>query len=250
MNSNKKVKLEKIAIAKYQPRLNHTPVIKHGYLTRKVRQTNVHINNCSHTVNTSLKIFSDVKQYKTQYSQKKMNNIKTVTNGSQNNNLSSKQFNHKFINLKNPEIGLNWELEVCIDSRDKLYIRHHTLFIIYYDRIDANDLESKDKVERCLSILESQCQNLYKQSLRWLGYKLSCEKILLIDEEEQFEIETPAIMLPWRMFVELVEYQWATRSDMSKIIGENELEWFKNQSLSVKIAKYLDENALGIIILL
>jgi hypothetical protein len=118
------------------------------------------------------------------------------------------------------------------------------LFIIYCDSINAFILENQNKIESSLSTLESQCQNLYKQSLRWLGYKLSCEKILLIDEEEQFEIETPAIMLPWRMFVELVEYQWATRSNMSQILEKKELEWFENQSLSIKIAKHLHENDL------
>ena len=103
---------------------------------------------------------------------------------------------------------LNSEIEICIDSQSRLFVRHHTFWLIYLGTIiNTCDLENKDKVERIIQDLDMCCRYLYQSSLRWLGYKLNCQNVLLIDEEK-IEMETLAITMPFRMFVNLVEYDW------------------------------------------
>jgi hypothetical protein len=83
--------------------------------------------------------------------------------------------------------------------------------------------------------------------LKWLGYKLNCENILLIDEEDTFEIETLAIMLPFRMFINLLEDVWIKNSKLSEILQNQENNWFKQQDLFTKIAKYLYDRNLTLL---
>ena len=51
-------------------------------------------------------------------------------------------------------------------------------------------------------------------------------------------------MLPFRLFIDLVEYLWLKDYNLPKNLQEQESAWFKNQSLSTKIAKYLHDNNL------
>lgn len=176
--------------------------------------------------------------------QETINNTQNLVINSSNSNLSLEQFKRKFINIKNDDLKLNFELEICIDSKNRLFVRHYTYSKFMYGRVDVYDLKDKDTIENCLSNLESRCNCLYEKSLRWLGYELSCKNILLIDEEEQFEIETQAIMLPFRMFVELVEYQWITNRSLPELLENKEIEWFQTQCLSIRIAKHLHDNDL------
>lgn len=61
---NRLHQLERSQIAKYQPRLNNTPIIKKGYVNRKYRQTSIYQDSDRLTVDTPLKIWSDIKTYK------------------------------------------------------------------------------------------------------------------------------------------------------------------------------------------
>ena len=139
---------------------------------------------------------------------------------------------------------MNYELEICINSSNRLFVRHLTYWLIYFDRIDDSDLNNKDELESCISDLKSRCSRLYEQSLRWLGYKLNCCKVLLIDKEENIEIETLAIIMPFRMFVELTEYEWAREESLSETLKNQKREWFKDKSLSIKLAKHFYDNNL------
>ncbi|PSB12211.1 hypothetical protein C7B62_02940 [Pleurocapsa sp. CCALA 161] len=232
-------KLEKTQIAKYQPCLNYTPVAKNKYFNSNSVQ-NYKLRKYSYSnsnLNTSLTILSDIKNHQNKYMQETINSIQNLSN----NNSSLEQFKRKFINIKNKDLKLNLELEICVDSQNKLFVRHYMHSIFCY-RIDIEDLKDKDSIEDCISTLESHFECLYEHSLRWLGYKLSCKEILLIDEEEQIEIETQAIMLPFRLFVELIEYQWMTDRNLSENLENQDLEWFKEKCLNFKIAKYLHDN--------
>lgn len=39
------------------------------------------------------------------------------------------------------------------------------------------------------------------------------------------------------MFVDLVEYEWLSDSNLPKALEEQETSWYKKQSISTKIAK-------------
>ena len=160
-------------------------------------------------------------------------------------NKSLQQLKRKFITLRNDETGLNLQLEICIDPKERLFVRHYTFFIIYGNVIGVHtyiiDKNDKDTINDPLSTLESKCESLYKFSIKWLGYKLKCEDIILIDEEEDFQIETPAIMLPFNMFVDLVEYEWLSDSNLPEALEEQETSWYKKQRTLTKIAKWLHD---------
>jgi hypothetical protein len=250
----KKLRLqEKKQIAKYQPRLNYTPVVK--YVSQSLEQNYYGSAKSDHNYN--LKIISKYNLLNTERKElehfQKEKTIMITENAPINdeeekkdffdsNDVNLKQFKRKFIDIKNEEIGLNLQIEICIDPRNRLFVRHYTLFNIYGWGIKIINKKNDEVVDSCFLNLNSQCYKLYKFSFKWLGYKLSCEDILLIDEEDDFEIETPAIMLPFRMFVDLVEYLWLSNSSLSKNLQEQETAWFKNQDLSTKIAKWLHDN--------
>jgi hypothetical protein len=109
--------------------------------------------------------------------------------------------------------------------------------------VDINN-ETEHSIDNYLLNLKSIYRNIYTYSSRWLGYKISFENVVLIDEETGFVIKTKAIMLPFPMFVDLVEYQWITNSNLSDFLENQELEWFKRKDLSLKIAKHLHDNDL------
>lgn len=243
-SQNRLKRLEKIQIEQYQPILNYTRVLKKGFNTQKKLFEHTFIRSKGNYLNTSLKILSIDKANKLKSTIKMSNNLENKSNKNNITSNNPNKFLRKFILLNNDEIGLNFELEICIDSQQRLFVRHYAYFAFYYNRITAVDLNDSDKSESCLSTIESRCKYLYEQSIRWLGYKLKPQTVLLIDKEEQFEIETTEIMLPFRMFVDLVEYEWMTKSNMSEILDKNELDWFKNESLSIKVAKYLHDNNL------
>ena len=52
------------------------------------------------------------------------------------------------------------------------------------------------------------------------------------------------IMLSFRLFIDLVEDLWLKDSSLSKNLETQENAWFRNQFISVKIAKYLHERNL------
>lgn len=176
--------------------------------------------------------------------QETINSTQRVVENLLNNNSSLEQFKRKFVTIKNNDLKLNLELEICIDAQNKLFVRHYTYYIFSFRRINIYNLKDKDEVKDCLSTLESHCEDLYEHSLRWLGYKLSCKNVLIIDEEEQFEIETLAIMLPFRMFVELIEHQWMMDNSLSEDLENQDPEWLQEKNLDFKIAKHLHDNHL------
>lgn len=49
-------------------------------------------------------------------------------------------------------------------------------------------------------------------------------------------------MLPYSLFVDLVEYIWLTDSSMPNTLEEQEKSWYKSQGMSTKIAKWLHDN--------
>ncbi|MGL6342783.1 MAG: GIY-YIG nuclease family protein [Waterburya sp.] len=243
---NKLNKLERAHISKYQPCLNYTPVLKNKYFNSNSAR-NYKLKKSSYSksyFNTSLKILSDIKKYNNKSMQKTINNTQRVVENLLNNNSSLEHFKRKFITIKNNDLKLNLELEICIDAQNKLFVRHYTYYIFSFRRINIYNLKDKDEVKDCLSTLESHCEDLYEHSLRWLGYKLSCKNVLIIDEEEQFEIETLAIMLPFRMFVELIEYQWMMDNSLSEDLENQDPEWLQEKNLDFKIAKHLHDNDL------
>lgn len=251
-NKQQLYQLEKAQISKYQPRLNNTPVITKGSKHNLIPSSIVSIE-CS-----------DINKNKTEYLKILSNNYKPkkllVKDKIMNKNsldtidinqeaivdTSLKQFKRKFITLRDDEIGLNLQLEICIDSKSKLYVRHYTYFVVYDYVIGVHihviDQSDKDTINEPLSTLESNRESLYKFSIKWLGYKLKCEDILLIDEEEGFQTEAPAIMLPFNLFVDLVEHLWLTDYNLPKTLEEQEKSWYKNQGMSTKIAKWLHDN--------
>lgn len=242
---NKLNKLEKAQIAKYQPCLNYTPVIKNKYFNSNSAR-NYKLRKSSYSksyFNTSLKILSDIKKHKNKSMQETINNTQRVIENSSNNNSSLEQFKRNFVYINNKNLNLNFELEICVNSQNQFFVRHY-MYSMFHDCVDLNDLNDKSSIEDCLSTLESHCEWLYENSLRYLGYKLSCKNILLIDEEEQFGIETKAIMLPFRMFVQLVEYQWMIERNLSENLENRQIEWFQSQRLSIRIAKHLHDNNL------
>ncbi|GAB4523574.1 MAG: hypothetical protein Tsb0014_01260 [Pleurocapsa sp.] len=265
VHKNKLNQQEKQQIAKYEPRLNYTPVIKnkdqysesdrilYGYQDNSNNIFSLKIlshNRDSENItilgrDSEFYIFNNPQYMIEETRQIQVAEIEALeTNG-------LKQFTRKFISLRDDEIGLNLQLEICFDSEGRLFVRHYTLFIIYGWKIEIiDDINNEKIISNYLSTLKSKCYELYYSSLKWLGYKLSCENILLIDEQEQFKIETIAIMLPYHMFIDLVEQLWIKTSNLPEILEKQETSWFKNQNLPLKIAKHLDKNNLTLIELL
>lgn len=69
----------------------------------------------------------------------------------------------------------------------------------------------------------------------------SYSAIYYVIEEDDLEIETLAIMLPLRMFVHLLEDIWLKKSILSEALEKEDDQYWKNNSLSMKIAKYLHD---------
>ena len=232
--------LEKNQIYKYQPRLNNTPVLTKGSKHNLIPSLAVCIE-CSdiNKDNTnSLKILSNNYKHKKLIIKDEVmiqNSLDTCDkNPEVIVNSSLKEFKRKFITLRDDETELNLQFEICYDSQGKLFVRHYTYFIVYDHVIGVHtrviDKSDKDTISDPLSTLESNRKSLYKFSIKWLGYKLKCEDILLIDEEEDIKIEAPAIMLRYNLFVDLVEYIWLTDLSLPKTLEEQEKSWYKNQS--------------------
>lgn len=247
--SNKQLyQLEKAIISKYQPRLNNTPVITKGSKHNLIPSSIVSIECSDINKNKTeyLKILSNgYKRKKLLIKDKIMieNSLDTIdVNQEVIVDTSLKQFKRKFITLRDDETGLNLQLEICINSKGKLYVRHYTLYIFYNSPLKVINSKDDKLIDDCLSTIHGKCQLLYKFSIKWLGYKLDCEDILLIDEEEELQIETPAIMLRYNLFVDLVEYIWLTDFSLPKTLEEQEKSWYRNQGMPAKIAKWLHDN--------
>jgi hypothetical protein len=233
---NKLNKLEQAHISKYQPCLNYTSVVK------KNTGNNIKPNYCKNNINInkSLKILSDHQKYP----KTKTNNLLDLIDRSQNSNLELALFKRKFIYLNNKALNLNLELELCIDIYGRYFVRHYALDRFYNGRTFSVD-ETEHSIENCLLGLKSRCQRINEYSCKWLGYKISFENVVLLDEETGFEIKTRAIVLPFPMFVDLVEYDWITNNNLSEELLENkEIEWFQSDYSSIKIAKHLYDNDL------
>lgn len=106
------------------------------------------------SLNTSIKILSNIDNYKNSYMQETISNIQSSIEKFSKNSLSLEQFKRKFIVLNNNYLKLNLELEICIDHQNRLFVRHYIYFRIYYGRIKADDLEDQNVVKNCLSTLE------------------------------------------------------------------------------------------------
>ena len=243
--------LEKEQIRKYQPRLNNTPVIKSIDLERNLildshpvleSKDNLAKNQFSNTPlsNYRLNIISTEED-------RTMNTSNFVDeNNKVNLNSDIKEFKRKFIMLRDDDLRLNLQLEICIDSKDRLFVRHYTLYIIFNLAIKELSDNTLDEVNNILSTIDSKRQILYISSIKWLGYKLKCENVLIIDEEEDLKIETLAIMIPFNLFVDLVEYQLLTEPNIAENLANQEKNWYKNRSKSTKIAKWLHDNNLNL----
>jgi hypothetical protein len=231
---------EKKAIVLYQPLLNNTPIDR--YFVRSSKQDNF--------INLPiLSDFSKLPQYdrifiednfymETEIKSQPLYLKDPVTQ-------EIRQFKRKFIQLRDDKINLNFELEICIDRQARLFVRHHNFAIIINHELEILEHQEEEKINKYISQLNSRLLNL-RNPLKWLGYKLNCENILLIDEEDNFEIATLAIMLPFRMFVDLLECIWLGNLN-SKIFEKEESSWFCQQGLSTRIAKYLyDRNITAI----
>lgn len=248
--------IERKQLFKYQPLLNNTPIQKtfNSEVNKKPKYSIQ--RDCTNYMDTISTILSDFKKLSDQNkpqkelqpdlgSAKNMNNnpikeTKPVTN-IETDKHHLKRFIRKFVPLKNNKIDLFLELEICIDSQEQLFVRYHTLFYILYNKILSIDSteQLEEKSQQYISSIEYQLINL-RNPIRWLGYKLNCEQILLVDEEYDLEIETIAIMLPFRMFVNLLEGDWLQELKLPELLEKEENQYWKNHdSLSLKIAKYL-----------
>jgi hypothetical protein len=199
---------EKQAIFKYQPLLNNTPIDK--TLVRS-RQKNNLLLNSTLTILSDLTKSTDLQEFK-QQSLNNNFNMETEIKVEERTLLEKdiqviKTFRRKFISLKDESINLNFELEICIDRQARLFVRHHNFSRIEYGRLQIIEKQDIKTVNEYISNINNKLLSLINP-LRWLGYKLNCENILLIDEEDNFEMETLAIMLPFRMFINLLEDVW------------------------------------------
>ena len=250
--------VEKNQILKYQPLLNNTPVQK--YFNGEVNQKQKYIatnSDRAFSINSISAILSDFKLLSDKNKHQKelqpnlfVDNMNQDTKSEtqpvanvETNRHQVNRFTRKFVTLKSSKIDLLLELEICIDPKERLFVRHHILSYIQTNNIqpiDSTNIEQTSK--QYISNLENQLIRL-RNPVRWIGYKLNCEQILLVDEEDELEIETLAIMLPLRMFVNLLENDWLKNSSLPELLEKEEDQRWKTHNLFIKIAKYLhDEN--------
>ena len=102
-------------------------------------------------------------------------------------NTFLKQFKRKFVILRDDDTGLNLQLEICINPKGKLLVRHYTLYIVYNFNFEVINSKEDNFVDKALSNIYAKCRLLYKFSIKWLGYNLKCENIILIDEKKIFK---------------------------------------------------------------
>lgn len=244
--------LEKIQIEKYQPLLNNTSVANHISVVAKgfsssEKQSYSFVNN---TKNNQASNISN-KKYNLTILSTDEDRKNTMTTCNKNERIDKtqadiRQFKRKFITLKDDEIGLTLQLEICYDSQDRLFVRHYTLYIFYGGTIEPIEDKEENERQKWLAYIDAKRKLLYEFSIKWLGYQLKCQDIVLIDEEENLEIETLAIMLPFNLFVDLVEYMWLKDRSMAQTLEKQEKNWYKNQRNSYKIAKWLHERNLNL----
>ncbi|VEP11353.1 hypothetical protein H1P_1000024 [Hyella patelloides LEGE 07179] len=250
--------IEKKQILKYQPFLNNTPVKKSFNLfdinTNKQQffdnfNIDYHNTNCMNKILTILSDFQDLQDNNRYSKELKQNTVSTANNLEVINSNTVQQqevkshnvkyFHRRFIPLKSSKINLNLELEICIDSKNRLFVRHHTFSYIRnrtLEIIDPNQLEQIS--QKYIYELEKKLL-IMSYPVRWIGYKLICEQVLLIDDEEDLQIETLAIMLPLRMFINLLEDIWLKNYSSPKFLEQEEQFFIDSGNLSLKLAKYL-----------
>jgi hypothetical protein len=206
---------EKQAIFKYQPLLNNTPIDK--TLVRSRQNPNL-------LLNSTLTILSDFtkstnrKEFK-QQALKNNFNMETkikVEDRVEKDIQAIKTFRRKFISFKDDNIGLNIELEICIDSQSRLFVRHNNWDYLLGYQLNRFNLNNLSGVDNYILNLNSRLLSI-SNPFKWFGYKLNIDNILIIDEEDNFEIETLAIMLPLRMFINLLENVWIKNSGSSRV---------------------------------
>jgi hypothetical protein len=234
-------KKEKKAIVLYQPLLNNTPIDRS--FVRSSKQDNF--------INLPiLSDFSKLPQYDRVFIEDNFymeTEIKSEPLYLKNPETQEiKKFNRKFIQLRDDKINLNFELEICIDRQARFFVRHHTCTYIAYRDLKIVDKLKPESIEEDIHLNVTSRLIKSRNPFRWLGYKLNCENILLIDEEDTFEIETLAIMMPFRMFIDFLEDIWIKTLNPSTF-KEEETSWFQQRDLCTKIAKYLyDRNITAI----
>ncbi|MGL5877906.1 MAG: GIY-YIG nuclease family protein [Xenococcaceae cyanobacterium] len=154
---------------------------------------------------------------------------------------SVKRFKRKFISVCDEEMDLDWELELCIDEKERLFVRHHVY--TFLDRENLSPIRNyvNQRPEDYISNLKHFCMHL-RNPFKWIGYKFCCEDVILIDEEDNLEIEVIAIMLPFTMFVDLLEDKWSRDLETLEAIKTESKNWFRNQKLDIKVRKWLYDN--------
>ena len=238
-------KIEKEHIEKYNPILNNTPVIQNLELTRDftVKIPSIKAGSLQTKYMKPLPIFSD------KYKVDKKANIFIKQDNNKDNDKSMimnsiKKFQRRFIDLKDINTGLNLQMEFCINSQDRIFVRHYIIDIVnQYSLREIDSLEAKI-VEEIISSLYSQYKNMYPHSIKWLGYKLKCEEVLLLDEEEGLEMQAFAIMIPFSMFVDLIEDKWMRTDKVHQMLHDENTNWHSART-SIKLARWLHENTMN-----
>lgn len=269
VQNNKLYIQEARSITKYQPLLNNTPVDRSINYVESQNQTQfrdnekIKLDDLRLELNKS--ILSDAERQENQrireeyadYFLKSQTKISMENDRSSAieivdviasrveslNNVSIEQFERKFIYLEDEELRLYLDLEICLDRKNRPFVRHHVLTFILQDEIQ-NIIDKNDKtISGYISGLHNKCRNL-SNPLRWVGYQIKCEQVLLYDPDDNLTIKTKAIMLPLRLFIDVLEDRWFKDSDLSKNLEEeNNIDWFANRELYRKIRKYLyDQN--------
>lgn len=220
--------LEKKQIHKYQPRLNNTPAIKGKY---NKQDTATSYNLLEHDKSIDINVFSKSSSVENTCEKgvedMSKNGIDNINKNSQALINFLKQFDRRFINLRDEDTNLNFQIEICINSRNKLFVRHYMLTIVYDWALNVIESNDDNNANHIIKKVKSLCQQSYPASIKWLGCRLECETVLLTDDNS--EMESIAVMLPYSMFVDFVENQWSKDWDFQALLKQEKSYFCKTE---------------------
>ena len=108
---------------------------------------------------------------------------------------ASKSLQRTFLNIDGIEV------EICTDSKNRHYVRHHLLWLIVYRKRDPNP--EYDAIITNLGNFANR-----QTTIRWMGYPFRFERIYF--EEDDMELE--AVLLPLALFESIIRQESTGRN--------------------------------------
>ncbi|EAZ92469.1 hypothetical protein [Crocosphaera chwakensis] len=123
------------------------------------------------------------------------------------------------------------EVEICKDENNKYYVRHNLYWYIIHNRKNPDPIHNC-VIKNCEIMINNRLPTIW-----WVGYTFKFEEL-----EFEDGLITEAVLLPLKMFEDLIKYHFAESTKNSTAEPPKSSDYFYQQ---YQLGKWLQNNSLG-----